>query len=221
MERPQDINSFRATRKEKRDANAVRIVAIFHLVGLIGLSITVARPLFLHLVPFHLLLMTLVVFYSHDRFDTKFIFFFALVFITGFTVEWLGVHTGQLFGNYAYGKTLGFAVNGVPLIMGANWFLLIYSTGVSLKQLRIKSAWLRVLTGALLLVMLDLLIEPVAGRLNYWQWADNSTHIQNYACWFIISLVLLFVFEKFRFNKQNMVGPAILASQFIFFALMQ
>jgi putative membrane protein len=222
MERPKNITSNRAIRNQnKRIANAVRVVITFHLVGLIGLSVASARPFFLHLVPFHLLLMTLVVFFSYDGVNRKFLLFFLLMFITGFAVEWFGAHSGRLFGNYTYGKTLGFAIDGIPLIMGINWFLLIYSTGISLQYLKIKSIWIRVPAGALLLIILDILIEPVAGRLNYWRWAGNTAPPENYACWFIISLILLFVFEKFNLKKQNIVGPAILACQFIFFAALQ
>jgi putative membrane protein len=222
MERPKNINSNRAIRiQNKRTANAVRLVIIFHLVGLIGLSATISRSAFLHLVPFHLLLMALLVFFSHQSINKKFLLFFGLMFVTGFAVEWAGVHTGRLFGNYIYGNTLGLGIDGIPLIMGINWFLLIYSTGVSLRLIRIKSVWLRVLAGATLLVVLDVLIEPVAVRLGYWRWADNSAPPQNFACWFVIGLVLLFLFEKFNFKKQNAVGPAILVSQFIFFAALQ
>ena len=31
-----------------------------------------------------------------------------------------------MFGDYSYGKVLGYQVNNVPVIIGINWFLIIY-----------------------------------------------------------------------------------------------
>ncbi len=196
---------------------SVRLIILFHLVGIAGLSIPEAKPFFLMLVPYHLLLMTGILFFTHDRFSAKFILFFLLVFTIGFAIEWAGVHTGQLFGNYTYGPTLGFGVDGIPLIMGVNWFLLVYSVGVTLQYSGIKHLALRVLSGALLLVLLDVVIEPTAIKFNYWHWGGGAVPINNYICWFILSSILLFVFELFRFKKQSIVGVVLLISQFIFF----
>lgn len=222
MERPKNIKPHATSPiKNRRTTTSVRLVIIFHLVGLIGLSIASLRPLFLQLVPYHLLLMAIILLFNHERFGAKIMLFFLLVFIVGFAVEWAGVHTRQLFGNYTYGKTLGFSIDGIPLLMGINWFLLIYTIGVTLQQIRIKSIWIRVPVGALALVLLDMLIEPVAIRLDYWHWAAGRIPMQNYGCWFIISLVLLFLFEQMHFKKQSIVGAALLVSQFIFFAALQ
>ncbi len=222
MERPKNIKpTILSPIKNPRTTIAVRLVIIFHLVGLVGLSIATLRPLFLQLVPYHLLLMTIILLVAHNKFGARIALFFALVFILSFAIEWAGVHTGQLFGNYSYGKTLGLSVDGVPLIMGINWFLLIYTIGVSLQQIRFKSTWLRLFAGALALVLLDILIEPVAMRLDYWHWAGVHPPIQNYVCWFVISFVLLFLFEQMHFKKQSIVGAALLVSQFIFFAALQ
>jgi putative membrane protein len=210
MERPENLKNTKITQP-------VRLVIIFHLVGIVGLSIAATKPLFLMLVPYHLLLMMGVLFFTHDRFNTRFAFFFLLIFIAGFGVEWAGVHTGQLFGSYAYGPTLGFGIDGIPLIMGVNWFLLVYSVGVTLQYSGIKHRALRILSGALLLVLLDVVIEPAAIQFDYWHWADGVIPVNNYICWFVLGAVLLLVFELFRFKKQSIVGVVLLISQFIFF----
>lgn len=195
----------------------VRLVIIFHLVGIVGLSIPATRSLFLALVPYHLLLMMGVLFFTHDKFAVKFVLFFLLIFTAGFAVEWAGVHTGRLFGNYAYGPTLGYGIDGIPLIMGINWFLLVYSVGVTLQYSGLKNMPLRILAGALILVLLDVVIEPVAIKFNYWHWAGGEAPVNNYICWFVLGAILLLVFELFRFKKQSIVGMVLLISQFIFF----
>jgi len=162
--------------------------------------------------------MMVILVANHDKRNTKFILFFLTVTITGFIAEWVGVHTGVLFGNYRYGNTLGIKLNGIPLIMGINWFLLIYATGTTLQQLIIKQMWLRVLIGATGLVVLDVLIEPIAIKLDYWHWNGPIVPATNYVCWFAISVFLLFMFELCRFTKQSIVGAILMVSQLLFFA---
>ena len=208
MERSQDI----------KQRLAITIIILFHLVGLIGLCLPQSRVLFLQLVPYHLLLMMAVIVFTHQPFNKQFILFIFLVSGVGFIAEWIGVHKSWLFGNYSYGDTLGLKLNGIPLIIGVNWFLLVYCTGVLMQRTGVKNSWLRILTGAMLLVVLDILIEPVAIGFNYWHWADDMIPVKNYICWFIISGFLLFVFEKFELKKQNVVGVVLLIVQFVFFA---
>jgi putative membrane protein len=196
------------------------IIILFHLVGLIGFSIPLLRPLFLKIVPWHLLLMLTVLIVSHKPLNSSFIWFVFIIFVTAFIAEWIGIHTGWLFGNYTYGNTLGLKLGGVPLTIGINWFLLIYSAGVLLQRARVKSAWVRIVIGALILVLLDVLIEPVAMRFNYWQWTGNSISIKNYVCWFAVSAVMLFVFQQFNFKKQSPVAAIFLFTQFVFFIVL-
>lgn len=222
MERTQNLKPIRPVRGlYERETNTVRVIVIFHLVGFIGLYFLPTKPYFLHLVPVHLWLMMLLVFINHDEPDTKFLAFTGIVVLAGWLVEYGGVHTGSLFGNYTYGHTLGISILKVPLLMGINWFLLTYATGVSMRKLKIKPMILRILAGAVLLVILDFLIEPIAQRLDYWHWDGNEAPLQNYICWFVISAALLLVFELFKFKKQSMVAPSILICQFIFFAALQ
>lgn len=196
------------------------IIVLFHTVGLIGLMIPATQALFLKIVPFHLLLMLLVVFFNHKYIDERFVGFVGLIYVSGFIAEWIGVHKGWLFGDYVYGKTLGTNVLDIPLTIGINWFLLIYSAGVTMQRLRIKSSWARIILGALVLVLLDMQIESVAIRFDYWHWADSIVPIKNYVCWFLVSGVMLWGFEQFKFRKQSWVGPILLAVQFVFFGVL-
>jgi len=210
MERPSGLNAKLAG----------GIIILFHVVGLVGLLLPALRPLFLQIVPFHLLLMLLVIFFSHNLIDEKYLGFIVITYVLGFTAEWIGVHKGWLFGNYAYGKTLGTKLLDIPLTIGVNWFLLIYAVGVTMKLSRIRSQWARIILGALMLVWLDLLIEPVAIRFDYWHWANNVIPFKNYVGWFIVSGLMLWIFEQFNFRKQSWVAPLLLLVQFVFFGIL-
>jgi putative membrane protein len=208
-------------RPPRLSAKAAKIIIVlFHTVGLIGLMLPATHVLFLKIVPFHLLLMLLVVFFNHKYIDERFVGFLLLIYVSGFLAEWIGVHKGWLFGDYVYGETLGTNVLDIPLTIGINWFLLIYSAGVTMQRLRIKSSWARIVLGALVLVLLDMQIEPVAVKFDYWHWADSIVPIKNYVCWFLVSGLMLWVFEQFKFRKQGWVGPVLLGVQFVFFGVL-
>lgn len=204
-----------------RTSVAIIVIILFHAVGLIGFFIPAARPLFLQIVPFHLLLMLLVLLYSYGKPDARVVGFALLSYLLGFISEWIGVHRHLIFGDYAYGATLGFKLDEIPVTMGINWFLLIYATGVLMQRLPVNSLALRVLLGAALLVVLDVLIEPVAQRFDYWHWANGMVPLSNYMGWFGVSIASLLLFEAFRFKQQSWAGPVLLAVQFLFFALLQ
>ena len=212
MERPKDLTISPRI--------AIIIIILFHAVGFVGLSLPVTRALFLSIVPFHLLLMLAVITFSHHKLNSRFGIFVLLVFWLGFIVEWIGVHKGWLFGNYTYGQTLGVKLADIPLMIGVNWFLLIYATGVTMQRSRLKSAFFRIIAGAGLLVLLDVLIEPVAIKFNYWHWDAGGIMLKNYACWFLVSAVMLYVFEWFSFKKQSIAAPVLLITEFVFFGLL-
>jgi putative membrane protein len=134
----------------------------------------------------------------------------------GYGVEVAGVHTGMVFGEYSYGKTLGFKIADVPLVMGLNWLTLIYSAGVIFNRLNapviVKSA-----LGGLVLMILDLFIEPIAIRYDYWSWESISVPLQNYLAWFVISFLFLMVFFSLKFKKENKLALLYLSVQFFFF----
>ena len=197
---------------------AIVLIILFHLVGLAGVFIPDLKPLMLQIVPWNLLLMFLLLLFTHRRFNGRFIIFFLIIFIIGIAAEWAGVHKGWLFGNYTYGETLGTKIDGVPLTIGLIWFLLIYSAGVFMQYSRIKYVLIRVIIGAALLVLLDKLIEPVAIRLDYWHWVTNTIPDKNYICWFLLSAGMLLVFEVFEFRKQNIVAAVLFIVEFMFFA---
>jgi putative membrane protein len=64
-----------------------------------------------------------------------------------------------------------------------------------------------------------MLIEPVAIRLNFWQWQNNVIPKQNYFGWYIIGFLQLAVFTYFLPNVKNKIGVVMLLIQFLFFAL--
>ncbi len=164
------------------------------------------------------------------------IFLFACV-VVGIAVEMIGVNTGLLFGNYSYGAVLGIQVMNVPLLIGVNWFIIVYCSAVSIYTLlqRILApassagitasqplkALAIVTDAATLAVMFDWLMEPVAIKLNFWKWQDAVIPVYNYVCWFAVSALLLLVFNSCKFYRPNKFAVHLLLIQAMFFLLLR
>ena len=194
----------------------VLLLLSMYLAGWLGLQIPASREIFLLLVPFNLIVSAVVLFIFHTQWNRPFIVFCVLTFLCGFWVEVAGVHTGLIFGHYRYGTTLGIQWLGVPWLIGLNWLTLIYCAGVI--SSRLKSAWwLRAALGAVLMVGLDIFIEPIAVEMDFWQW-NQDIPLQNYLAWYIISFILLSLFHLIRFNKENKMAIYLYIAQLLFFA---
>lgn len=193
------------------------LVLLFHAVGQTGFLSAAWQQQFIALVPIHLLLMFVLMLISQQTYNRQFFLFLTITYLAGFGIEYLGVHSGLIFGNYQYGDTLGLKWDEIPLLIGLNWVLLIYSVGISVQYLKIKNRLIQAVLGAGILVLLDILIEPVAIRFDYWDWQDGVIPMQNYIAWFMVSLAGCLVFNQLKFDKQNPAAVVLLIAQFLFF----
>ena len=116
---------------------ATAIAIFFHCIGLIGLLFFDTR-FFIHSTPVNLLLSFLLLVWTQQEKNPAFLLFMVLVIIIGYFSEVAGVNTGLLFGDYSYGKVLGFQWLQVPLLIGVNWFIIIYCCGISTQTLLLK-----------------------------------------------------------------------------------
>jgi putative membrane protein len=205
---------MRSTKRQGYFAHAILINS--HLCGLIGMQTTL-KWLFLLFTPYNLLLSTFLLFYHHTVYSRNFWIFCISIFLLGYGIEVVGVHTGLVFGDYSYGQSLGFKLAGVPLVMGLNWLNLIYSIGVVFNTIKLP-IYLKALIGATTLTLLDILIEPIAIHYDYWSWESISVPIQNYLAWLVISFLFLVFFYSMKFKKDNRMAVLFFIVQVFFFA---
>ena len=197
----------------------ILFIGIFYVVGIVGMYFPTYRSFFVNLSFFHLLLSFLVLLLSRSSYGNKFWGFIALAFFTGMLAEWIGVHTGLLFGDYKYGPVLGPKVFAVPVIIGINWAMLSIVSAAMLKKLKLNF-YLEVILAAILMVFLDFLMEPVAIKLHFWNWKNNQIPLYNYVCWLLVSLLIQFAYRKWRLNEANNVAIALFFYIIAFFSVL-
>ena len=138
------------------------------------------------------------------------------VFFIGFMAEWLGVKFGFLFGDYSYGANLGMKLDDVPIIMGINWVILsLASRGII--QRFFKLPVMKILVSSVLMVSLDILIEPLAPQLDYWSFDTMVAPLSNYIGWLIYSILIHSLLELVQFKGHFKMSLHILIIQFLFF----
>lgn len=193
------------------------IIVIFHGVGLVGLY-SGSRDYFLELSPLNLLISISCLVLSLG-FSPRLVVDILLVGMIGFAVEWIGVHTGWLFGDYTYGENLGWKWMEIPLIISINWVMLSFSSIACILHLKIPDL-VKALLSALLMTVLDVLIEPVAIQSDFWSWNTGTIPFYNYVCWFLISLPVHYYLIKRKTPEQNKVTVGLFVVLVVFFGIL-
>ncbi len=212
---------------------AVFIALLFHVSGCIGILFTPYKNWFIQNTPLNLLLMVALIVYTQEQKNKAFFLFAIIAFCTGMITEIIGVNTGKLFGSYSYGTVMGYKIYHVPLLIGVQWFVTVFCSGVMMhmaydwmyskysNEKTLTLHWLSIAAlafdGALLATFFDFIMEPVAVKLGFWQWEGGVIPNFNYLCWFLISFALLIVFALMPFNKRNIFAVHLFIIQILFF----
>jgi len=195
--------------------HGIGLVLILHIVGLLALASPLA-PWVISLTPLNLV-VTAAAMAVFAKLDRRTVLFAFVVGALGYFVEVLGVWTGRVFGEYQYGDVLGFKLLNVPLLIGLNWSMLVFAVGVPLSRTALP-VWAKVLIGSIAMVALDLLIEPVAIHLGFWNWEQPTVPLQNYVAWGLVSALFFTLFFLLPLRRENPVARYVLAAQVLFFA---
>jgi putative membrane protein len=117
--------------------------------------------------------------------------FAAGAFVATWMLEVLGVRTGVPFGVYRYTGVLQPELAGVPLVIPLAWvgLLLLATAWVEVRAPQ-SGLWERALRVGLLLVGVDVLLEPMAAyEGRYWEWMAGAVPLQNYGSWGVVGFV--------------------------------
>tara|TARA_Y100000992_G_scaffold114659_1_gene74948 strand:- start:22 stop:645 length:624 start_codon:yes stop_codon:yes gene_type:complete len=176
----------------------ISFIAIIHIAGIIGIRFL---PEFFLKTTFVAILIPLCLYFYRANLQKKEWLTIFLVYIITFFSEWIGVNYGWLFGSYIYGNSLGFKIGGVPLLIGLNWVLLaLVSRQISSKLF--SSKWLVIFVSAILMVLIDVIIEPLSGNLDFWYWEMSTIPLSNYRDWFLVAVLNQWLLSFVKTNNK-------------------
>ncbi len=195
-----------------------KFIWIFFTVGIIGMALPWSREIFIRLVPLTFVVCLVIIGMADHTQNRKLYWISGMIFLAGWLVEVIGVNTGILFGHYGYSLHMGPALFGAPLVMGISWLMLLY-LAVTVAQPVSENPAIRTLMAAVLMVVLDFLLEPAAIWMKMWQWEGGNVPFLNYLTWFFVSLVLASLFPLFKVTTRNRLASQLYFAQLIFFIL--
>ncbi len=122
---------------------------------------------------------------------------FASGSLVGFAMEYVGINYGLPFGRYKYLKFEGAKVLGVPIPIIFAWGIYLFISYTASSYLFTGVA--RDLFTSLLMVILDMAIDPVMTSLGVWKWMSSGPWfgipLENFIGWFFTSFMSLMLYR--------------------------
>lgn len=183
------------------------IISIWGLLQLLSffanIDIFITGPMFI-LISSYMFIMSNQFYnlrFKEEKLLNKNFLYFIFIFISGFVLHLIGVNTGYIFGSYSYSGILGPNIAGVPIVMGAIWYISILSSASLIQKFskinhRLLSNQVKSLIVGFLVMYFDILFEQVAVILNYWHWQITIPPFQNYIAWFVFGYIFALIGYK-------------------------
>lgn len=203
-----------------KDKRVWAVVAIIYAVGLTGFLVPALYGVFVWLIPFNILFaFGILCMGEPERPGAQKLLLFAVCYVFGFVYELAGTKTGLIFGEYGYGTGLGIKLWDVPLLIGLNWFFMVY-TSLAVASKITKWPTGIVFLAPALMVAYDFLLEPFAIHNRMWAWAGNEIPLQNYLAWYAGGWLLCALAVWGRFDFRNRYAAGLFGVQVLFFLLL-
>ena len=194
------------------------ICVVFYSVGLLLFVFPLTREVFIDITPFTLLLVIGVVFYFHKEWNLKTIMLFGSIVLSSYLLEMVGVRSGMPFGTYQYADGLGIKLLDTPLIIGLNWLFLVYASQ-SIACSMSQNALIKIVLGAGLMVLYDVVLEWVAPTMQMWHFTGGYPPLSNFTTWFLAAAIFQSGFVLLHIKVENRPARLVFCIQPAFFAL--
>ena len=195
------------------------ILLILYVVGAVGMLMPSTRTWFVQLSALNLAISFGALILNRKAKPLTFVVFLSIAFVIGISVELIGVHTSYLFGSYFYGNSLGWKWYSVPLIIGLNWGILTVTSSAIIHRFQLNKH-VEAILAAILMVLFDYILEPVAIKLDYWHWTEGQIPVYNFICWMGVSYLLQLIYQRMKLAEVNKVAESLFLMMFIFFTLL-
>jgi putative membrane protein len=129
-------------------------------------------------------------------------------------IEYTGLVTGWPYGEFVYTGNLGYKIFGIlPWTVGLSWAPLVIGSVTMVYSVTNKKI-LRIILPVAILVIFDLMLDPVAVNLGMWSYLNGGAYynvpVQNFLGWafsgLIGSLICFAILNKFPRNKIHNLG---------------
>lgn len=206
------------TQTEQRFSAAL---LFFYFSGVVAHLSPAIYPFTRYITDFFLLMVngSLLIWLWHASKDNRLLWWALIAYIGTFSIEALGVATGRIFGQYAYGSAMIVQWLGVPLVIALNWVVLMLAVNYLAQRIVARPLPAAALAGIIIAVY-DFFIEPVAIKLDYWQWANNIVPFKNYLAWGLVAFVFSLPVQYMKLPFGRPVLLVYLAVQWVFFVLL-
>ena len=198
---------------------SIFVIWLFHVCGVIGIGFS-NKELFISFTPINLLISFFLLFSNQIQVNSNTIKTVCSIFLIGMIAEILGVNYGYIFGEYTYLDNLGMKIMGVPLMIGIQWVILSFITGSFAHYFFNNKKFKSIILGVFLMILLDVLIEPVAPDLGFWIFESEVAPLQNYIGWLLIAIPAQIIFHFGVEKKEIAFSSNLLIVNFFFFGVL-
>lgn len=218
---PPYISTLRHLGLSQTEQRLSLALLFFYASGIVAHLSPAIYPFTRYITDFFLLLVngTLLWWLWHKSRDKRLLWWALLAYCGTFAIEAMGVASGKIFGQYTYGSTMQVQYLGVPLVIALNWTVLMLAVN-NLAQRITNIPWLAAAMAGGIIAVYDFFIEPVAVKLDYWQWADNRIPFQNYLAWALIAFLFSLPVQYLRIPCRHPLLLIYLAIQWLFFVIL-
>ncbi len=211
---------FRVNMKYLNQRNFSILMWFLFACGIFFHWFSFTRPIVIRLTDIFLLLMNagVLFFLIQSSYDKKIALWLLVTVSLTYLAELAGIHTGKIFGHYLYGNGMQWKPAAVPIVIALNWAVLILASW-SWARLITRKPLLEILAAIFLIVAFDLILEPLAMKMDYWQWENGAIPVQNYLAWAFIAGIFLLFLKSLKISFDGKLLRQYFLEQIIFFLL--
>ncbi len=163
---------------------------------------------------FILILTAPIVYFFSKWLGRNRLYILLVLSVFGLTIESIALATGFPYGNFVYNNQSGYQIfYSVPITTPFAWLIILLGCFVLANGFFSSSQWKRNLLSIVLMVWVDLLLDPVAVSLKWWFWPTGGSYfgvpLVNFLGWIISSFFGITIFwylvRKVKFEKASPV----------------
>jgi putative membrane protein len=126
------------------------------------------------------------------------IWILGIMALYALTIENFAILTGFPYGSFEYGPIIGGKIGEVPWTVGFSWLPILLFAWILVCY--IPKFWQRIVWGALLMTLFDVVLDPGATVLGFWIWENNQGFYgvpwMNFFGWIVSSLLGMWIWEE-------------------------